>query len=162
MNQFGIRTHGDDGNQTIGEGPKRLAGTAALAIKSSRILIVRKSGKGQEFTTKQEPTKTFQMKIIAGARQHLHYDDFGARQRLLSFEQLSHFAMHPASGATQIFDPGGGIDQDHRGLTRDRRISARSPSQPDPSRASACARDRGEPARRRSASSTASRLLARR
>ena len=60
------------------------------------------------------------------------------------------------TGVAKELDPGRGIDQDH--VVRLRRISSRSPFQPDPRRRRASSRPRGSAARMRNARLTASRL----
>ncbi len=102
------------------------------------------------------------MAVIFCARQHLHYDRFGRGKRCVTAEESAHTVVHRASRGAQELDPRRRINQDQPAARRDFLNSARSPSQPDPSRASASANARGSSTSLRRARSTASRFVLRR
>src|SRR5712692_10084146 len=102
------------------------------------------------------------MAVIFSARKHLHHDRFGRGKRCVTVEEGTHTVVHRASRAAQELHPSRRINQDQPAARRDFLNSARLPSQPDPSRASASGKSRGSSTSLRRARSTASRFVLRR
>src|SRR5919197_4227564 len=97
------------------------------------------------------------------ASQYFHHYDIGDDEVLLIGDQPAQAHVRSTAGRPEILDPGGGVGQDHGSATSSgRRSSLRSPSQPVPSMASASSSVMGSPTSRRSARSTAARLVGRR
>src|SRR5437879_3317675 len=99
------------------------------------------------------------MAIISCARKHPHYDRFGCGKRRVTADESAYTVVHRASCGAQERDPRRRINQDQPAARRDFLNSTRSPSQPDPSRASASAKSRGSSTSLRRARSTASRFV---
>ena len=102
------------------------------------------------------------MAVISSAGKHLHYDRFGRGKRCVTAEESTNTVVDRASRGAQELDPRRRINQDQPAARRDFLNSARSPSQPDPSRASASGKSRGSSTSLRRARSTASRFVLRR
>jgi hypothetical protein len=117
------------GDQAVDETPNRLPLSPASATEEGGGLKIPGAAVDQVSPSKQA-TQVLQVPLVAGAGKDLHENRIGDCDTLR--EQSVKLLGHGRASVTQELDPRRTVDEDHNSVTRERRNSSRSPSQPDP------------------------------
>ncbi len=155
VKELGPGSYRHRSDEAVDELADCLPSTATHSVEPSCFVIVSRCGRKHGGSVDQS-SQLREMAVVSGAGEDLHRDCVADGE--VGVEQSVDGVADRRVGVAKKLDPSGGVDDDH--WVRLARISARSPSQPEPRNARASSRSSASPTRRLSARLTASRLVA--
>lgn len=117
--QYGqVGADGQRADEAVHENANGFAAAAALSIERCRLIEVAGLHRN-EHGAGNEPPKVATVLFVPGASQQLHTNRVARRE--VGPEQLPDPDARRRSGVAQVLDPGGRVNEDHRGVRASRR-----------------------------------------